>query len=339
VPSILPSLLVSLSPSFFNPRAGSDPLARASFAWPPPPAAFAPNHGPGTSGGGGATTSAETLRAGRWSVALRSDWTEYESTSRAEAEAAAIAAGEFDALGRAWVNQLVLGYGLTDELELGVELGTYSGSDFIDAEEDGLGGAESASADPRGLTDTWIALKWRVHRAPSGHWALLAGVKLPTGEDDETLSNGEELEPSSQPGSGAYDARLGLAFSRFLDARFTLDASALYTFRGAHDGFAVGDRADFGFALAYRLSEDAGGPHAWSAFAELAGTWLDEDEEDGVANENSGGEVVFLALGLRDRESPRWAFSLAPAVPILQDVNGEQVESDWRVGMTLTFSP
>ena len=33
------------------------------------------------------------------------------------------------------------------------------------------------------------------------------------------------------------------------------------------------------------------------------------------------------------------AVSLAPAIPILQDVNGEQVESEWRVGLTLTWTP
>jgi outer membrane putative beta-barrel porin/alpha-amylase len=329
----------------------TDPVAApATSELPPrhaaiPPVRFVPpsappyNHGPGTSGGGNTTTSGETLRAGRWSLELSSDWTEFESTSVAEAEAAAISAGEFDALGSAWVNQVELSYGLTDDLQLGVRLGYYAGSDFIDAEEDGLGGAESATADPSGMTDTWVTAKWRFHRGASGHLALVTGVKLPTGKDDETLSNGEELEPSGQPGSGAYDYQAGLGFSRFLTPRVTLDASGIYTIRSAHDGFEVGDRADLGLAVAYRLNEDVKAPNNWSLFGELNGVWLDEDVERGTANENSGGETVWLTLGARDRISEHVAFSLAPALPILQDVNGEQVETEWRVGATLTFSP
>jgi hypothetical protein len=302
----------------------------------PAPAPLRWNHGPGTTGGGSTTTSGETLRKGRWSIELRSDWTQFEDVSVAEAEAEAIQDGEFDALESSWVNQLVLAHGLTDDVELGLQLGYYSGSDFIDAEEDGMGGAESATADPSGLTDTWVTLKWRVLRGASGHLALIAGVKLPTGEDDERLSNGEELEPSSQPGSGSVDYQAGLAYSRFLTPRVTLDASGIYTLRTEHDGFEVGDRADLGLALAYRLSEDVQAPHDWSLFGELNGIWLDEDEEDGAANESSGGETLYLTLGVRDRIDEHWAISLAPAVPILQDVNGAQVESEWRVGLALT---
>ena len=94
-----------------------------------------------------------------------------------------------------------------------------------------------------------------------------------------------------------------------------------------------------GLALAYRLTEDVRAPHGWSVFGELNGTWLDEDVEDGVHNEDSGGEILYLALGLRDRIHERLAICLAPAVPILQDPNGEQVEADWRLGFSLTYSP
>jgi hypothetical protein len=310
------------------------PSAWLEPATSPPPPFW--NHGPGTSGGGSATESGETLARGRWSFELRSDWTEFEHVSQAEAEARAVEAGEFDALESSWVNTLAVSYGLTDDLQLGLQLGYYAGSNFIDAEEDGAGGAESATADPAGLTDTWVNLKWRAMRGATGHLALIGGVKLPTGVDDETLSNGEELEPSSQPGSGSVDYQAGLAYSRFLSSRVTLDASGVYTLRTEHDGFEVGDRADLGLALAYRLTQDVRAPNNWSVFSELNGIWLGEDEEDGVSNENSGGETLYLSLGVRDRIDPRFAWSLAPSVPIWQDVNGEQVETDWRIGLALT---
>jgi hypothetical protein len=327
---MLLSLLVSLCPS--DPRPG-EPLAR-----PLSPAPYW-NHGPGTSGGGSATLSGETLRRGKFALALRGEYTSYEDTSRAEAEAIAAAEGEFDALGSAFVTNVVLAYGVTDDLELGLTLGHYSGRDFIDAEEDGLGGAESATADPSGLTDTWLDVKYRLTSGASGHLSWLTGIKLPTGKDDERLDNDEELEPSSQPGSGSIDYRAGFAYSRFLDARTTLDSSFVYTIRTAHEGFVVGDRADLGLAVAWRLTEDARAARTWTVFGELAGTWLEEDVERGEENDSSGGTTVFLAGGVRARFGQRFSLSIAPAVPILQDLNGEQVEADARLALTLGFTP
>jgi len=323
-----------LSALLLSPVTNGDALIPAV----PAPAPFVPwNHGPGTSGGGSTTISGETLRKGRWSVDLTSLYTSYDSPSRAGAEAIAGQVGEFDSLDSAFVQDVAFAYGMTDDFQVGAHIGYYAGSNFVDAEEEG-GTVESATADPSGLTDLWLTAKYRVVRGASGHLSLLGGIKLPTGKDDEELDNGELLEPSSQPGSGAVDYQAGLAYSRYLTPYLTLDASALYTLRTEEDDFEVGDRADVGVALAYRLTEDVRAPNNWSVFGELAGIWLDQDEDDGVENENSGGETVYLALGVRDRFSEHLALSVAPAIPIHQDLDGEQVESDWRVAVTLSFT-
>lgn len=117
------------------------------------------NHGPGTSGGGASTASGETLKQGGLEVSFRTDFTEFENVSRAEAEAEAIQSGEFDALERSLIESVSMAYGLTDDLQVGAQIGYYLGRNFIDAEEDGLGGAESATADPEGLTDLWLSAK------------------------------------------------------------------------------------------------------------------------------------------------------------------------------------
>lgn len=332
----------------FNPKGVSGPTL--SLAVPSPaatePLSAAPwtllptspmlNHGPGTSGGGSSVMSGETLRDGSFEFELRTELTEFDEASVEEAEAIAIESGEFDSLGRSLLSTVSLSYGLTDDWELGAQVGYYRGSDFIDAEEDGLGGAESATADPEGMTDLWLRTRYRAVRTRSSHLALLGGVKLPTGKDDEELSNGEVLEPSSQPGTGAVDYQLGLAYTRHLSSRTTLDASGLYTLRTEHDDFEVGDRADLGAALAYRLTEDAHASNRWSILGELLGVWIGKDEEDGDANDNSGGATLYLSGGVQARIGEHFAVSLAPAVALLQDVNGEQVETDWKVALTLS---
>jgi outer membrane putative beta-barrel porin/alpha-amylase len=295
------------------------------------------NHGPGTSGGGTSTVSGETLRQGAFEISVRSDATLFEHFGRSEAELHALQSGEFDALDRSLVETLSLAYGVTDDFQVGAQMGYYFGRGFIAAEDNGLGGADSATADPEGLTDLWLTGKLRLMRGASGHVALLGGVKLPTGKDDERLSDGTLLEPSSQPGSGAVDFQLGAAWSRYLTSRWTIDASGVYTLRGEHDDFEVGDRADLGVALAYRLTESIRTYPNWSVSAELLGVWLDKDQESGVDNPNSGGSAVYFAPGVRARFDEHLSLSVAPAVPVLQDLNGDQPETRGKLAVSLSY--
>jgi len=296
------------------------------------------NHGPGTSGGGTSTISGETLRAGGFDLSLRADATWFEHLTRAEAEAHAIQSGEFDALRQSLVWTAGLSYGITDDLQVDAFAGQYQGTDFIDAEADGMGGVESATADPEGMTDLWVLGKLRLIHGTAGHLAALAGIKFPTGKDDVELSNGEELEPSSQPGTGAYDYLAGFAYSRYLTNRSTMDVSSTYTLRTEHDDFEVGDRVDVGVAYAYRLTESLQSFPNSSLSAELLGTWLEKDSEDGDPNPNSGGSVVYFAPGFRVRTSEGTGISMAPAIPIYQDTNGDQPDVEWKLALTFTMT-
>jgi hypothetical protein len=71
--------------------------------------------------------------------------------------------------------------------------------------------------------------------------ALLAGVKLPTGDDGGALVERREAQPSSQPAPEPSTSG-GRRFSR-TDQPVTLDASMTLQ-RGEHDDFTVGDRFD-----------------------------------------------------------------------------------------------
>lgn len=296
------------------------------------------NHGPGTSGGGSSTASGETLKQGRFDLSLRTDFTQFDSFTRAEAGQKAIVNGECDSLDRALVQSASLSYGITDDFQVGAQIGYYWGDNFVSAEDDGAGGAEIATADPRGLTDLWLQAKYRVMHGAAGHLALIGGVKLPTGDDDEKLSNGERLEPSSQPGTGAVDFQLGAAYSRYLTSRITLDASTIYTLRGEHDDFQVGDRFDAGLALAWRATESVQTFPNLSLSAEVFGVWLDKDQDDGTDNDQTGGTTIYFSPGVRERFNDKLAVSLAPAFPIYQDQNGDQVESDYKLSATVSIA-
>jgi hypothetical protein len=303
--------------------------------------AFA-NHGPGTSGGGSSTISGETLKQGKFDLDLRMDYTEFEHVSRAEAERRAVESGGFDALRRAFVYTGTLSYGVLDDLQLSATIGYYHGEGFIDAEpsEDEPGTGESGIADPEGLTDLFINAKYRLLHGQPGNLAIVGGVKFPVGRDDVKLSNGEGLEPSSQPGTGAYDYQFGLGYSRFLTSHLTVDASVLYTLRTRHDQFKVGDRFDAGAALAYRLTESIKSFPQWRVFGEANYIWLGKDDagDDEGINNNSGGNTLYLTPGVRVRFNEHAALTVAPSFPVWQDLNGDQIESQFKLAVTFSYS-
>lgn len=305
------------------------------------------NHGPSTSGAGVGTGSAETLRAGRFEFGVRADWTSYSSVSQADAEAAAIEYHHFDSLDRSLLTTASLAWGFSDDLQLGASIGWYSASNFRDVhahDEDGDGTIdeiETAFGDPKGLTDLWLNAKWRVMHGDAGQLALMGGIKVPIGTDDETLDNGEVLEPSSQPSTGEMDFMAGVAYSRFLSERMVLDASAAYTLRGSGDEYTVGDRLDAGLAVSYRLTSDVAAFPNYSVSAELLNVWLGEDEErhegEWETVESSGGNTLYASLGFRVRFNETTALSLAPAIPLSQDLGGEQVEQDIKLLVALSY--
>ncbi|CAG1003197.1 hypothetical protein PHYC_03048 [Phycisphaerales bacterium] len=297
--------------------------------------AFA-NHGPGTSGGSSSVVSGETLKPGTWEFALRFDATEFEHVTHAEVEERALAAGEFDALRRAFLTTLSVSYGVTEDFQAGVELGYYYGQDFVSAHVHG-GEAEADEVDIEGLADLWLNAKYRFVKGKPGNLAVFGGIKLPVGEDEVMLDD-HRVEASSQPGSGALDLRLGLAYSRFLSSRVTLDASVAYTHRTPSGDFKVGDRFDAGVGVAYRLIEDVNKFPNISIFGEATLVWLGEDAHEGEENENSGGTTVYLGVGARVRICRTVALTVSPCIPVMQDLNGDQIETRFKVAVGLSFT-
>lgn len=303
------------------------------------------NHGPGTSGGGSTTISGETLDQGKIDLTFRMDYTEFEHLSEAEVASRVGQGGDhFDTLTRSFLNTVSLAYGVTDDLEVSGTIGYYYAQNFISGHTHAHhgGGHEEeevniGTADPNGITDLWLNAKYRIVEGAPGNIALIGGIKFPTGRDDIVLSNDHALEPSSQPGSGSFDFQAGAAYSRFLTSQVTIDASGVYTFRTEHDDFKVGDRLDLGVALAYRLTEDIQSFPNFSVFGEVLGVWLDKDEEGGVENDNSGGTVIYLSPGVRVRFNETVSLSVAPAFPVMQDLNGDQVETRFKLGVSLSF--
>ena len=298
------------------------------------------DHGPGTSGGGASTQSGETLKPGKFSIELRTDYTEFENLSASQIEAKAAKAGGFDLLDRSFLSTVGVSYGVVENFQIGLTIGHYNAVNPREAEFDsGTGDTEIVTFDPDGLTDLWLTGKYRFYRGPIGSIAVFGGVKFPTGKFDVKNSEGERVEPSATAGSGSYDGMLGLAYSRFLTSQLTFDASAQYTLRTEADDFKLGDRIDGGVAFAYRFTEDIQRFPQVSAFAEANVRYLFKSEEDGERDPNTGGTALFLTPGVRIGFTKNVSFTVSSPLPVLQDLNGTQLKTSYKVtgGLTLTF--
>jgi len=297
------------------------------------------DHGPGTSGGGSSTQSAETLKPGKFSAELRLDYTEFEDLADSEIEAKAARAGDIDLLDRSFLETLSVSYGIAENFQVGLSIGLYQANRAREAEfDDTTGETEFATFDPDGITDLWLTGKWRFYRGPMGQLATFGGVKFPTGRHNVHNSEGERVEPAATAGTGAYDGMIGLAFSRYLTSRITMDVSGQYTIRGEADDFKLGDRIDGGVALAYRFNEDITKYPQFSVFGEANVRHLFKSQDDGANDPNTGGTVVFLSPGVRASFTRNVAFTVAPQIPVMQELNGEQLETKIKVNAALTFT-
>jgi len=302
--------------------------------------AFA-DHGPGTSGSGAFTESAETLKPWQWSATVRFDWTEFKSVSDSEL------AGKdaFELIDRAFLTTLNLGVGISENFQLGLVFGYYAadGTREIEHEETaevshGTSKPEFSTYDPDGWTDLWLNAKYRLYRGPMGQFALYGGVKLPVGDDRVINSAGERVEPAATPGTGAWDGMFGAAYTVSLMPNLALDASAQYTVRGEAHDYRLGNRFDAGAALGWRVIGEAKSFPQVSLQAEANVRSIEKSEASDARDPNTGGTVLFLSPGVRVRFSEHAAWTVGVQLPVVQDLNGDQVETDFRVTSSINIT-
>ena len=173
------------------------------------------DHGPGTSGSGFTTLTAETLKPGTFSSSFQFDWTEFD-TSGPDVEGV-------EYLDRSYLSTLNVAYGVAENFQLGFTFGYYVGEGNRELET-----PDVITFDPDGFTDLWLTGKYRVYQGPVGQLAFIAGLKAPVGDSRVTNSHGEQVEPSATAGTGAWDGQVGVAYSVPLSATLNFDTSAIY---------------------------------------------------------------------------------------------------------------
>lgn len=228
-----------------------------------------------------------------------------------------------------------------------------------------------------GVGDLTLLGQWRFlnRGATRTEMALIAGLKAPTGATNRYDRNGELFEAEFQPGSGSFDLIAGLAFTQRLNA-VSFDANVLYVAVGeGAQRTDLGDRLVYNAALSWRVAggpatgagpgsrmnagahmhRHGGRPHthehepapqnlkaiagpALDLVLEVNGEWHARQRIDGLADPNSGGNVVFLSPGIRYSQD-NWSLFGSVGIPIIKDMNGIQSEPEVRFtsGFAVTF--
>ena len=144
--------------------------------------------------------------------------------------------------------------------------------------------------------------------------AILAGIKLPTGAD--------------RFGTPSWDPELG-GVATWAHNRHEVDMDVLFRTSVKRHGFRAGDRVRYDVAYRYRLWPERFGKRLLqlNGLLEFNGVWSDRNKDHGHTVRDSGGHVLFLSPGLQ-LASLRWILEASLQIPVAQDLNGPQLETD-----------
>ena len=237
----------------------------------------------------------------------------------------------------AWALVSVLGYGANSDLAL------FGVVPYVDRSLDITQGSARRTRSTSGLGDISVFGRYTVFRRDRPGRTLriapFVGLKLPTGEDDESDGLGR-LPQSVQPGSGSWDAFGGVVVT-YQTLAFQIDAQASYKANTEANDFEFGDVARLDGSLQYRVwprELGAGVPGFLYGVLELNLIHQDKNRIGGSDDPNSGGLSLFILPGLQ-YVTKRWIIEAGLQIPVLQDLNGTGLEKDYilRAGFRLNF--
>jgi Putative MetA-pathway of phenol degradation len=335
------------------------------------------HHPSGVSSTGGAgpinTVSATTLEQGQSAAAIFFEIVRMNPFS--DAELTAPGTHHPHSLDAILAPSLSYAYGLTKDLTVSARLPYLQRTDVREGHVHGGVPLVEDLGNSSGIGDLTLLGQYRFfnNRASRFEAALLLGVKAPTGKTDNVTDTGERFETEFQPGSGSWDGLFGVAVTQRFGA-WSFDSNVLYVLatKGAQQT-DLGDRFQYNAAISYRVgSLGRGGPmhlgampepmyhggpgsHGKTAKAhthdepaprgptldlvlELNGEWHDNQTVAGAKDANSGGHTLYLSPGVRVSSGSMSAFA-SVGIPLVNEMNGYQVEADWRLvtGVSVGF--
>ena len=169
--------------------------------------------------------------------------------------------------------------------------------------------------------------------------AGIAGLKAPTGSDDESDDLGR-LPVGLQLGSGSWDAFVGGVVS-YQTLDFGIDAQVSYRKNTEASGFEAGDETRLDVSYQHRLLPSTLDLETRSFVyggVEINAVIRYRHRQNGISLENSGGTTVFLTPGVQ-YVTRKLIAEIAIQIPVVQNLNGSTLENDFMIrgGFRINF--
>lgn len=197
-----------------------------------------------------------------------------------------------------------------------------------------------ASFETSSVGDAFLQTKWIFYRddrpGATTRLGIQGRLKVPLGSTDARLPSGDVAPRPLQVGTGSWDVEPTLLLTATTPGRWGVHANSGWRFNGRHEGFEAGDVFLYNVALGARLLPDvyrSMSDQTVVAYVELNGEVSRRDDVGGGENPDSGGHVLFLSPALQWIPTPSLLFEASVQVPVVQDLNGSQLEYDTRLQM------
>ncbi|MGD8568015.1 MAG: transporter [Gammaproteobacteria bacterium] len=216
---------------------------------------------------------------------------------------------------------------------------------YLDNEMDMVNGmGMKTSMDTSGIGDTLVGAMYKIDNA----WTAALSLSIPTGATDEmvTMMGNDRPAPyGMQLGSGTYDLIPSITY-KASQGPWTYGGQAEYTLRTGEN--------DEEYTLGDKLEISAWGKFALNKIVALGGrlNYLNANEIDGINPKimkpggnfmaptddpaNYGGTRLDLGVDVTAQTGPH-TFGISYAVPIQQDVNGIQLETQSILTLSYMF--
>lgn len=193
-----------------------------------------------------------------------------------------------------------------------------------------------------GLGDSRLFARYDIYRSSTAGTifsiAPLAGLELPTGQDNEDDSFGRVPQPL-QLGSGSWDPFAGIVAS-YQTLEWFFDVATSYQMNTEANGFEFGDEYRLDGVVRYRIFPREIGPGV-PGFGyinlETNLIWQDKNQINSQADPNSGGTTWFTAPGLQ-YITQKFVFETAIQLPVAQNLNGNALETDFITTLSVRIN-
>ncbi len=279
------------------------------------------------------------------------------------------AAGKFMAVQEnmdMYMLNVALGYSFSDDFFAGI-MGMYQANRMdmrFNTVMQGMTGMPGYTMESDGLKDTMLMSKYRIFAddpmIPASQASLLLGLNMPTGSINKRntthplgMRQKELLPYGMQLGSGTFDPVLGLLYQGS-SSPWWWGVNGTYTGRWYDNDrdYRLGDQYNLDAYLMYQLRYD------WVLEFQLNGE--SQGKIRGEADEsltgasghavqgnpnspfmtplwdtaNYGGTNLFATIGLQWQPVPLHILNVQVGLPLYRDLNGPQLEKDWRIQFT-----